>query len=150
MTTAFAHPPAQVEETAIRGLFRRLLDAWGRGDGSAYGALFTDDADYVAFDGSRTIGRPAIAESHQRLFDTWLRGTRLTGRIEAVRFLGPDVALVHATGGTIFAGKTPSVSVTFRISGTRSRRSSRAAGRGWRSWCARRVARAGGRRPPTR
>jgi len=106
MTTAFAHPPAQVEETAIRGLFRRLLDAWGRGDGSAYGALFTDDADYVAFDGSRTIGGPAVAESHQQLFDTWLRGTRLTGRIEAVRFLGPDVALVHATGGTIFAGET--------------------------------------------
>jgi len=34
----------------------------------------------------------------QQLFDTWLRGTRLTGWIEAVRFLGPDVALLHATG----------------------------------------------------
>src|SRR5688572_29933868 len=98
MTTAFAHPPVHAEETAIRALFQRLLDAWGRGDGPAYGAGFTDDADYVGFDGSRTVGRAAIADSHQRLFDTWLRGTRLTGRIEAVRFLGPDVALVHATG----------------------------------------------------
>jgi uncharacterized protein (TIGR02246 family) len=50
------------------------------------------------------VGRRAIAESHQRLFDTRLKGTRLTARIESVRFLGPDVALVHATGGTIFAG----------------------------------------------
>ena len=105
MTTVFAHSPVRADETALRAHFQRLLDAWGRGDGPAYGALFTDDADYVAFDGSRTVGRPAIAESHQQLFDTWLRGTRLTGRIEAVRFLGPDVALVHATGGTIFAGE---------------------------------------------
>jgi uncharacterized protein (TIGR02246 family) len=105
MTTALAHPPVSADETAVRGTFQRLLDAWGRGDGSAYGAWFTDDADYVAFDGSRTVGRRAIAESHQRLFDTWLKGTRLTGRIEAVRFLCPDVALVHATGGTIFAGE---------------------------------------------
>jgi len=106
MTTALATPPVPADETAVRGLFQRLLDAWGRGDGSAYGALFTADADYVAFDGSRTVGRQAIAESHQRLFDTWLKGTRLTGRIEAVRFLCPDVALVHATGGTIFAGES--------------------------------------------
>jgi uncharacterized protein (TIGR02246 family) len=106
MTTALATPPVPADETAVRGLFQRLLDAWGRGDGSAYGALFTDDADYVAFDGSRAVGRQAIAESHQRLFDTWLKGTQLTGRIEAVRPLCPDVALVHATGGTIFAGES--------------------------------------------
>jgi uncharacterized protein (TIGR02246 family) len=108
MTTAVNHPPVQADATAGRGLFQQLLDAWGRGDGPAYGAGFTDDADYVAFDGSHTVGRPAIAESHQQLFDTWLRGTRLTGRIETVRFLGPDVALVHATGGTIFAGEAAS------------------------------------------
>ena len=46
-----------VEETAIRDLFRKLLDDWGRGDGYAYGSRFTEDADYVAFDGSRTKGR---------------------------------------------------------------------------------------------
>ncbi len=106
MTVAFAYPPVSTAETAIRGLFDRLLEAWGTGDGPGYGALFTDAADYVGFDGSRTVGRQAIAESHQRLFDTWLRGSRLTGRIEAVRLLNPDVALVHATGGTILAGET--------------------------------------------
>lgn len=106
MTTVYAPSPVRADQAALRILFQRLLEAWGRGDGPAYGALFTDDADYAGFDGSRTIGREAIAESHQRLFDTWLKGTRLTGRIEAVRFLDPDVALVHATGGTIFAGET--------------------------------------------
>ncbi len=94
------------DEEAIRDLFTRLLDDWGRGDGNAYGSQFTEDADYVAFDGSRTTGRGGIAASHQQLFDKYLRGTRLTGRIESVKFLGPDVALVHATGGTVMRGKS--------------------------------------------
>jgi uncharacterized protein (TIGR02246 family) len=105
MTTAFAPPPALAGETAVPHLFHRLLDAWGRGDGAGYGALFTAEAEYIGFDGSRTVGSEAIARSHQELFDTWLRGTRLTGRIEQVRWLTPEVALVTATGGTIFAGE---------------------------------------------
>ena len=90
---------------AVRDLFRQLLAAWGRGDGAAYGALFTGDAEYVAFDGSNRRGAAAIATEHQQLFDTWLKGTRLVGQIDSLRFLGPDVALVHASGGTIFSGQ---------------------------------------------
>ena len=94
------------DERGIRDLFRRLLGDWGRGDGNAYGSRFTKGAEYVAFDGSRTTGRNAIAASHQQLFDKYLKGSRLTGRIESVRFLGSDVALVHATGNTLMRGKT--------------------------------------------
>jgi uncharacterized protein (TIGR02246 family) len=94
-----------VDSAAIQALFVDLIAAWGRGDGHAYGSLFTDDADYVAFDGSHTKGRRVIAESHQKLFETWLKGTRLTGQIESLRFLSPEVALIHATGGTLMPGK---------------------------------------------
>lgn len=94
-----------VDEQAVRGLFRQLLDAWGRGDGAAYGSLFTEDADYVAFDGSNRRGGEAIGAEHQQLFGTWLKGTRLVGGIDTLRFLGPDVALVHASGGTMFPGQ---------------------------------------------
>ena len=94
------------DEAEIRALFRRLLDDWGRGDGEAYGSRFTEDADYVAFDGSHTKGREEISSSHQQLFDKFLKGTRLTGRILSVKFPSPDVALVHATGGTVMRGKT--------------------------------------------
>jgi uncharacterized protein (TIGR02246 family) len=104
-------PPAAVidnaaDEAAIRALFQNLLDSWGRGDGAAYGDQFTEDADYVAFDGSHTRGRRQIAASHQQLFDTWLKGTRLTGEITGIRFLSPEVALVHATGGTLMPGRS--------------------------------------------
>jgi len=93
------------DEAAIRGLFGSLLDDWARGDGEAYGSRFTEDADYVAFDGSHTKGREEISSSHQQLFDRFLKGTRLTGRILSIRFPGPDVALIHATGGTVMRGK---------------------------------------------
>jgi uncharacterized protein (TIGR02246 family) len=113
MTTshnAMATRPAQDasgadDERAVRDLFRRLLDTWGRGDGAAYGALFTDDAEYIAFDGSNRRGSKAIGAEHQQLFDTWLKGTRLVGQIDTLRFLTPEVALLHTTGGTIFPGQ---------------------------------------------
>ena len=94
------------DEAAVRDLFRKLIDDWGRGDGYAYGSRFTEDADYIAFDGSYKKGREEISSWHQELFDRWLKGTRLTGRIEGIRFLSPEIALVHATGGTVARGKS--------------------------------------------
>jgi uncharacterized protein (TIGR02246 family) len=93
------------ERATLAALFQSLLDAWGRGDAVAYGALFAEDADYVAFDGSHTRGRAAIIAAHAPLFERWLKGSRLVGRVEQVRFLQPDIAIVHATGGTILAGE---------------------------------------------
>ena len=96
----------QTDEAKILTLFEDLLGDWGRGDGEAYGSRFTEDADYVAFDGSRTRGRREIAASHQQLFDRFLKGTRLTGRVLSIKFPSPEVAIVHATGGTVMRGKT--------------------------------------------
>lgn len=96
----------RTDEAVIRDLFRDLFDDWDRGDGEAYGSRFTDDADYVAFEGTHTKGRAEIASSHQELFDKHLKGTRLTGGIRSIRFLAPDIALVHATGGTIMRGRS--------------------------------------------
>lgn len=93
------------DERAVRELFRALLEDWGRGDGESYGSRFTEDADYVSFDGSRTRGGGEISSSHQQLFDKFLKGTRLTGRIESLRFPSPDVALIHAVGSTVMRGK---------------------------------------------
>ena len=96
----------RTDEAKIHALFDDLLDDWGRGDGEAYGSRFTEDADYVAFDGTRTRGRAEISASHQQLFGTFLKGTRLTGRILSIKFPCPDVALVHTTGDTIMRGKS--------------------------------------------
>lgn len=88
----------QVDAQDLAELFQRMCDAWTVGDAQAYGACFTDDCDYVAFDGYRSTGRAAVIETHQKLFAGVLTGSALVGRVEAVRMLAEDVAMVHATG----------------------------------------------------
>jgi uncharacterized protein (TIGR02246 family) len=96
-----------MSESAVLQLCQRLTDAWNAGDATAYGDLFTADADYVVFNGMHLEGRDAIAESHRWLFDGPLRGTRLSaGSAPAtVRFVRPDVAIVISTGGMTMAGE---------------------------------------------
>jgi uncharacterized protein (TIGR02246 family) len=97
---------SSADEAAVRGLYRELMDGWNRGSGEAFASAFADDGDLVAFDGMRFEGREEIVPFQQELFDKWMKGTRLVGRVEDVRFLGPDVALMHAVGGTVMRGKT--------------------------------------------
>lgn len=99
-----AADPADAQ--AIRDLNQRFLDGWGSGNGEVYASQFTEDVDYIAFDGTHFKGRAAVASSHQQLFDTFLKGTRLEGQITGIRFLRGEVALVHATGGIVMPGHT--------------------------------------------
>lgn len=96
----------RTDEQAVRDLLQALFDRWAAGDAEGYAALFTEDADYVAFDGVNQKGRQAIIAAHQPLFTRWLKGSRLVGQATSIRFLAPDVALVHAAGDTILAGKS--------------------------------------------
>lgn len=87
------------DEGSVRQLFQQLIACWNRGDGQAYAALFTENSDYVAFDGTHFRGRQANADNHQKLFDTFLKGSTLEGQgIDRFRFLTPDIVLLHATG----------------------------------------------------
>ncbi len=88
------------DDREIRAIVDRMFDAWGRGDAAAYHADLTDDADYVAFDGSWRSKADSI-RSHENLFRTVLYGSRLTGQVESVRFVTPDVAVVHLTGSVV-------------------------------------------------
>src|SRR3712207_2519081 len=94
------------DEMAIRNLYQELMDGWSRGSGTAFAAAFTEDGDLVAFDGTHFRGRKQIAPFHQELFEKWLKGTRLVGEVKDVRFLSPDVALMHAVGSTVMRGKS--------------------------------------------
>jgi uncharacterized protein (TIGR02246 family) len=90
------------ERRAILKLGRTLQDAWNRGDAAGYASLFTDDADFVAWNGSYGRGRQAIEDGHRRLFDGPLAGSRMIlvddGAESApplsLRFVRPDVAIM--------------------------------------------------------
>ena len=94
------------DEAAVRDLYQQLIDGWNRGSGAAFAAVFAEDGDLVAYDGTRFRGRQQIAPFHQELFDKWMQGSRLVGQVKDVRFLSRDVAVMHAVGGTVMRGKT--------------------------------------------
>ena len=110
MDTNFYHAPSHLSkseiaanESVVRTLYQKLIEAWG--DTDAYAALFTEDGDYIIFDGSHARGRSEIAKAHRPLFEGILKGSRLVevGIPVEVRFLSPDVALVHCGGAVLRA-----------------------------------------------
>jgi uncharacterized protein (TIGR02246 family) len=94
------------DEDAIRAIHQCMIDAWNTGDAAAFAAPFTDEADFVAFEGTHLKGRREIASFHQRIFDTVVKGTRLQGEVKFVRLLSAAVAVMHSAVGVTLQGQT--------------------------------------------
>jgi uncharacterized protein (TIGR02246 family) len=96
-----ADPPPTAEspdEIAIRLLMDRMRDTWAAGDAIGYADCFSQDSDYVTYNGMHLHGRQENAELHGAAFRSVLKGTRLSARIESLAFLAPGVALIHTAG----------------------------------------------------
>jgi uncharacterized protein (TIGR02246 family) len=94
------------DEAAIQDLYQQMIDGWNAVNGNAFAAPYTDDSDFIRFDGTYMKGRQEIASFHQMLFDKFLRGSRLIGKIKSIRFVTMDVAIMIAVGGTVMAGQS--------------------------------------------
>ncbi|MFB7591916.1 SgcJ/EcaC family oxidoreductase [Streptomyces sp. NPDC056169] len=97
--------PRATDAAAIRALLERGAAAWAYGDGTAYGACFTEDATDVTYVGTVYHGGEEIGRAHQALFDSFLKGTRLILDITDLRFCGTDAAVV-VTRGDVRKGGT--------------------------------------------
>jgi uncharacterized protein (TIGR02246 family) len=93
-------------EAVFRALYQQLMDGWNEGSGAAFATPFAEDGDLIGFDGTHLKGRREIAQFHQGLFETYLKGSRLVGQVTSSRFLSPNAALIHAVGGTVMRGKS--------------------------------------------
>lgn len=101
---------------ALHALFDSVIDAWNRADAQAYGAAFTEDADYITFVGTHYRGRAKIADSHDALWRRYLKGSRLVGVITGIRFVTADVAVITGEGRVRrnrFSGSKPDKAQTF-------------------------------------
>lgn len=106
MTDGSAQPAfSPADEAAVRALLDTLRRAWNAGDGKAYGAVFTDGCDYVTFNGDRVRGCSAVATSHQQLFETHLKGSKLFLEEVDIKPASPDVAIVHCIGNSLVDGQ---------------------------------------------
>ncbi|MBQ0901991.1 SgcJ/EcaC family oxidoreductase [Micromonospora sp. U21] len=96
----------QADLTALRHLREKQEDAWARGDGSAYAAIHTADADVVTFNGDHLRTRHGIATGMQHYFDEFLQGTRIMTLTEQTRFSEPDIAIIVRTGCVLWPGES--------------------------------------------
>jgi uncharacterized protein (TIGR02246 family) len=83
------------DDAAARLIVTQLENAWNAHDGKAFAAPFAADADYVVVDGMYVKGREAIEKGHQGIFTTVFKDSTNQGTVKSVRFLRPDVAVVH-------------------------------------------------------
>jgi uncharacterized protein (TIGR02246 family) len=86
---------ASREATEIASHVLDKLDAaWNLGDGEAFAAEFTEDADLINIFGEFYHGRPDVTTRMQLIFDTIFKGSRHAQRdLEIAYFLSPDTVL---------------------------------------------------------
>ena len=92
-------PTAAADVEAVRSAIARAHHAWRRGDGKAYAGCFTGETRDTAFFGLCRDGRAANAELHGALFQFATRGAAASAEIDAVEWLGGDVALIRTASG---------------------------------------------------
>lgn len=90
----------------IRDLFAQFMQAWTDNDADAFGALFTEDSDYVSYDGTRAVGRPEHQHNHDLLFRGVLAGSALVGELESIRHITSGVAIVYGTASVLMPWRT--------------------------------------------
>jgi uncharacterized protein (TIGR02246 family) len=83
------------DRTAIEALVASLETAWNAGDGDAFAAPFTVDADFVNVRAEHHQGRAAVAAGHVAILRTIYAGSTNRYTVDKARLLHPDVALVH-------------------------------------------------------
>lgn len=83
------------DEKAIRANVEQMVKGWNMKSGAEFAKPFAEDSDYVVVNGMHIKGRAANAAGHQQIFDTIYKDADIAATVEQIRFLRPDVALVH-------------------------------------------------------
>jgi uncharacterized protein (TIGR02246 family) len=86
---------SSADEATLRAIVQQVQDGWNAHDAKAFAAPFAADADYVVVNGMQIKGRDAIEKGHTGIFTTIYKESRNVGTVKSVRFLRPDVAVVH-------------------------------------------------------
>ena len=91
-------------ESAVRGLYFGLLDAWNRRSGAEFGAFFAPQGCIVGFDGSQVNGADSVAAHLSAIFAEHAT-PRYVGIVEEVRIIADGVAVLRSVSGLIPPGQ---------------------------------------------
>jgi uncharacterized protein (TIGR02246 family) len=95
------------DQQPFRDMITTMQTGWNTKNAQLFSSVFDKIHDYVVVNGIYLSGitPEANARSHQQIFNTIYRNTDLTLKIDKVRFVRPDLALVHLLGATYEHGK---------------------------------------------
>ncbi|CAM3730927.1 SgcJ/EcaC family oxidoreductase [Kibdelosporangium persicum] len=84
----------------------RMNEAWNRGDATAFFADFAEDAVFADWEGTIHRGREQMIATHQPIFDTVVKGSRLVhGEVLFARIVQPGCGVVHHRMGMVMPGE---------------------------------------------
>jgi len=92
-------PPAgaqtKADEEAVRRLPQAFSNAWARHDGHELAKIMADDVDFVTVGATWLHGKADFEKYHTRLLSGRFKDSTITPLQTAVRFLRPDIAVIH-------------------------------------------------------
>lgn len=93
------------DSEAVRALYQELLSAWNERNAAAFARLFDQDGHVIGFDGSPMSGPTQIAAELGAIFANH-QTAAYVGKVRAVRFPSPGVAVLSAVAGMVPPGGT--------------------------------------------
>jgi len=99
---AFAQKTESKDEAMIRANVEQMVKGWNMKSGAEFAKPFAENSDYVVINGMHIKGRADNAKGHQQIFDTIYKDSSLVATVKQIRFLRPDVALVHGESNLTF------------------------------------------------
>jgi uncharacterized protein (TIGR02246 family) len=85
------------DEDVIRNVILMMTEDFNRHDAKAATQMYAPDARFVTVRGEVMDGQPAIEKGMASIFSTRAKNASLRTLDVAVRFIRPDIALVHVT-----------------------------------------------------
>jgi uncharacterized protein (TIGR02246 family) len=90
-----ANAQSKSDEEAVHQLPQAFADAWAKHDGHELAKIMADDVDFVTVATTYLHGRADFEKFHTRLLSGRFKETALTPLQTTVRFLRPDMGVVH-------------------------------------------------------
>lgn len=104
MQPSETHDTLSPDESAVRTLYRQVLDGWNTRSGDAFAAAFTEDGETIGFDGSQQIGKAEIAAALNQIFADHVTAAYVAN-VRNVRMVGEDAAILRAVAGMVPRGQ---------------------------------------------
>jgi uncharacterized protein (TIGR02246 family) len=90
-----AHAQSQEDKAAVQNVPHAFAAAWAKHDGQQLGKIMSENVDFVDVAGDWLRGRTDFALYHSRLLSGRFSDSTLTPLATSVRFLRPDLAVLH-------------------------------------------------------